>query len=65
MHNTSIPILSTAKELSIYMQIVSVAPYNVNMGEASKKFTCYFYLFSDASNLISLQATYMKFAEYM
>ena len=47
------------------MQIVSVMPYyNVN-GVSAQKCTRYFYLFSGASNLRSLQATYLKFDEYV
>ena len=46
------------------MQIISFIPYNVNGGKRPKH-THYFYLFSGASNLRSLQNTYLKFAEYV
>ena len=46
------------------MQIVSVTPYNVNRGKHPKT-PLLFYLFSGVSNLRILQATYLKFAEYV
>ena len=49
--------------LSIYMQIVSAVPYCVNKGRLKNRTGC-FDLFSDASDLKSLQATYLKFADY-
>ena len=38
--------------------------YNEN-GVSAQKCTRYFYMFSGASNSRSLQATYLKFAEYV
>ena len=40
-------------------------PYNVNGGKCTKTHPLFFYLFSGASNLRSLQATYLKFTEYV
>ena len=54
--------LSTStEELRIYTHIVPVTPYNVDGGKRPK-FTRYCDFFSGASNLISLQATYMIFS---
>ena len=40
-------------------------PYNVNGGKRTKMHPLFFYWFSGASNLRRLQATYLKFAEYV
>ena len=52
------------KKIRICIKIVSVTPYDVNGGKHPKTHPLFF-LFSGDYNLRCLQATYLKFAEYV